>query len=108
MITAAGAVPVRVPRVNDKRTVEATGERSRFSSAILPAWARKIPKIAEVLPLLYLDGLSSSDFAPALKQFLGSDPGLSASVITRFTMQWQDEQRASNSRSLVECDYVYM
>ncbi len=57
--TAAGAVPVRAPRVNDKRTDEVTGERRRFSSAILPAWARKSPQVAEVLPLLYLHGLSS-------------------------------------------------
>src|SRR5690606_12130784 len=69
VITAAGAVPVRQPRVNDKRTDEATGERARFASAILPAWARKSPQLAEVLPLLYLHGLSSSDFAPALTQF---------------------------------------
>jgi putative transposase len=59
--TAAGAVPVRAPRVNDKRIDEMTGERKRFSSSILPAWARKSPRVAEVLPLLYLHGLSSSD-----------------------------------------------
>src|SRR5665647_1617078 len=70
--TAAGAVPVRAPRVNDKRIDEETGERKRFSSAILPAWARKSPGVAEVLPLLYLHGLSSGDFVPALEQFLGS------------------------------------
>ena len=57
--TAAGAVPVRQPRVNDKRIDEVTGERRRFSSAILPAWSRKSPRVAEVLPLLYLHGLSS-------------------------------------------------
>src|SRR5512143_2189203 len=56
--TAAGAVAVRAPRVNDKRTDEATGERVRFSSAILPAWARKSPQVLDVLPLLYLHGLS--------------------------------------------------
>jgi len=106
--TAAGAVRVRAPRVNDKRIDEVSGERCRFSSAILPAWARKSPKIAEVLPLLYLHGLSSSDFTPALEQFLGSGAGLSASVITRLTTQWQDEQRAFNARSLADCDYVYM
>ena len=50
------------PRVNDKRTDPVTGERQRFSSAILPAWARKTPKITEVLPQLYLHGLSSPDF----------------------------------------------
>jgi hypothetical protein len=52
-------------------------------SAILPAWARKTPKITEVLPLLYLHGLSSGDFVPALGQFLGSTAGLSAPVITK-------------------------
>src|SRR5262249_37180028 len=71
------------PRVTDKRTDPVTGERQRFSSAILPAWARKTPKITEVLPLLYLHGLSSGDFVPALGQFLGSAAGLSAAVITQ-------------------------
>ena len=106
--TAAGAVTVQAPRINDKRIDEVTGERTRFCSAILPAWARKSPKIAEVLPLLHLHGLSSSDFTPALEQFLGSGAGLSASVITRLTVQWQDEQRAFNTRPLVDCDYVYL
>lgn len=106
--TSAGAVPVRQPRVNDKRTDEVTGKRKRFASAILPAWARKSPKVAEVLPLLYLHGLSSGDFAPALEQFLGSGAGLSASTITRLTTQWQDEAVAFNKRSLAATDYVYV
>jgi putative transposase len=54
VVTAAGAVPVRAPRVNDRRIDAETGERRRFSSAILPAWARKSPQVAEVQPLLYL------------------------------------------------------
>ena len=86
------------PRVNDKRVDESTGERLRFSSAILPAWSRKSRWLAEVLPLLYLHGLSTGDFVPALQQFLGSDAGLSASVITRLTSQWQDEAAAFNTR----------
>jgi transposase-like protein len=106
--TAAGAVPVRAPRVNDKRIDEETGKRRRFASAILPAWARKSPRVAEVLPLLYLHGLSSSDFGPALEQFLGTDAGLSAATITRLTTQWQDEAAAFNTRSLAGTDYVYM
>ncbi len=57
-------------RVNDKRLDETTGERMRFSSAILPAWVRKSSHESEVLPLLYLHGLSTSDVAPALKRFL--------------------------------------
>jgi transposase-like protein len=105
--TAAGAVPVRQPRVNDKRVDEETGERMRFSSAILPAWARKSPQVAEVLPLLYLHGLSSGDFVPALEQFLGSSAGLSAKTITRLTEQWQGEAAAFNKRSLADTDYVY-
>ena len=106
--TAAGAVPVKAPRVNDQRVDEATGERARFSSKILPAWARKSPQVAEVLPLLYLHGLSSSDFGPALTQFLGSGAGLSAATITRLTSQWQDEAAAFGKRSLAGTDYVYM
>ena len=105
--TAAGAVPVLQPRVNDKRTDAETGERCRFSSAILPAWARKSPQVAEVLPLLYLHGLSSGDFVPALEQFLGSAAGLSAKTITRLTEQWQGEAAAFNKRSLADTDYVY-
>jgi putative transposase len=57
------------------RVDEVTGERSRFSSVILPPWARKSPGVTEVLPLLYLHGLSSQDFAPALEGFLGSSAG---------------------------------
>ena len=69
VLTSAGSVEVTAPRVNDKRTEPATGERRRFSSAILPPWARKTPKVTEVLPLL------------------GSAAGLSAPVITRLTEQ---------------------
>ena len=74
--TAAGAVEVRAPRVDDRRVDEATGERARFRSSILPPWCRKSPKVTEVLPLLYLHGLSSKDFVPALEGFFGSGAGL--------------------------------
>ena len=63
------------PRVNDKRTDPATGERMRFSSAILPPWARKTPQVTEVLPLLYLHGLSSGDFVLALASVPGHQRG---------------------------------
>ncbi|MEV6863755.1 IS256 family transposase, partial [Streptosporangium subroseum] len=108
VLTAAGAIDVVAPRVNDKRTDAVTGERQRFSSAILPPWARKSPQITEVLPLLYLHGLSSGDFVPALGQFLGSSAGLSAPVITRLTEQWKAEQRAFAARDLSGADYVYL
>ena len=108
VLTSAGAVEVTAPRVNDKRTDPVTGERKRFSSAILPPWCRKTPKITEVLPLLYLHGLSTGDFVPALGQFLGSSAGLSAPVITKLTEQWQAEQRTFAARDLSGVDYVYL
>src|SRR3974390_1792347 len=108
VLTSAGAIEVTVPRVNDKRTDPATGERKRFSSAILPPWARKTPKITEVLPLLYLHRLSSGDFVPALCPLPGSAAGLSAPVITRLTETWKAEQRACAQRDLSQVDYVYL
>ncbi|WP_460688116.1 IS256 family transposase, partial [Mycobacterium bourgelatii] len=108
VLTAAGAVTVTAPRVNDKRIDVDSGQRQRFSSAILPAWARKSPQMSEVLPLLYLHGLSSGDFVPALEQFLGSGAGLSATTITRLTGQWQDEAKAFGQRDLSGTDYVYL
>jgi transposase-like protein len=108
VVTAAGAVAVRAPRVNDTRVDPESGRRQRFASAILPAWARKSPQITEVLPLLYLHGLSSGDFGAALEQFLGTGAGLSASTITRLTAQWQDEAHAFGQRDLSGTDYVYL
>ena len=108
VLTAAGAVAVKAPRVNDRRLDPDTGDRQRFSSAILPAWARKSPQMSEVLPLLYLHGLSTSDFGPALQQFLGSGAGLSATTITRLTSQWQEEARTFAARDLSGTDYVYL
>ncbi len=106
--TAAGTVEVKAPRVNDKRVDEATGERKRFSSAILPPWCRKSPKISEVLPLLYLHGLSTGDFVAALEQFLGSSAGLSPATVTRLTQQWQADHTAFGERDLPGADYVYV
>jgi putative transposase len=106
--TVAGAVEMTAPRVNDRRVDVDTGERMRFKSSLVPPWCRKSPKVSEVLPLLYLHGLSSGDFAPALTEFFGSAAGLSPSVITRLTAQWQDEQRAFMGRDLSDRDFVYV
>ena len=108
VLTAAGAVTVAAPRVNDRRVDPDSGERQRFASAILPAWARKSPQMTEVLPLLYLHGLSTGDFGPALEQFLGTGAGLSAASITRLTAQWQDEAKAFGDRDLSGTDFVYL
>ena len=106
--TCAGVIEVHATRVNDRRVDPDTGERQRFSSAILPPWARKTPQIEHVLPLLYLHGLSSGDFVPALTQFLGSAQGLSASTITKLTQTWKAEARAFAERDLSTVDYVYL
>ncbi|OAR27645.1 transposase [Streptomyces sp. ERV7] len=104
--TAAGPIPVKAPRVNDKRVDTETGERRRFSSRILAPWCRKSPKISEVLPLLSLHGLSCGDFVPAMEQFLGSSAGLSPATVTRLTKQWQDDHAAFQDRALSGSDYV--
>jgi transposase-like protein len=106
LATGAGQVEVVRPRVDDRRVDPTTGERHQFHSQLLPRWARRSPKVAEVLPLLYLHGLSSSDFVPALEELFGSRAGLSASVVTRLTTQWQAEREAFAQRDLSEVDYV--
>jgi transposase-like protein len=106
--TVAGAVEIEAPRVNDRRVDEETGNKAQFRSVIIPPWCRRSPKVTEVLPLLYLHGLSTGDFAPALEGFFGSAAGLSASVITRLTTAWQDEHRAFMARNLADRDYVYL
>jgi putative transposase len=104
----SGTVPVRAPRVNDKR-VDEKGERKRFGSRILPKYARRSPKVTEVLPILYLHGLSTGDFAPALRDLLGEDAsGLSASSIQRLTECWQAEHAAFRVRELRFHRYAYL
>lgn len=104
----SGTVPVRAPRVNDKRVDEQTGQRKRFSSKILPAYARRSPKVTDVLPVLYLRGLSTGDFRPALAQLLGEDAaGLSPSTISRLCGQWEAEHEAFRHRELRFHQYAY-
>ena len=98
--TGAGRIDIRAPRVDDGRRDPETGDRMRFKSQLVPPWCRTSPKVTEVLPLMYLAGMSSGDFVPALEGFFGSSAGLSASVITRLTTQWQDEHRHFSNRSL--------
>jgi transposase-like protein len=106
--TAAGAIPVRAPRVDDRRVDPETGERARFRSVILPPWCRRSPKVGEVLPLLYLHGLSTGDFVPALEAFFGSAAGLSAAAVGRLLGGWQADYQAFCGRDLADRDYVYV
>jgi transposase-like protein len=108
VLTAAGAVTVQAPRVDDRRVDPVTGERARFRSVILPPWCRKSPKVAEVLPLLYLHGLSTGDFVPALEAFFGSAAGLSAPTVGRLLAGWQADYQTFCGRDLSDRDYVYV
>jgi putative transposase len=107
VLLGAGAVEVKAPRVNDKR-VEENGERRRFKSVIVPPYMRRSPKVGEVLPLLYLHGLSSGDFVPALEEFFGTEAGFSASTVTRLTERWRSERESFMKRDLSRRDYVYV
>ncbi len=108
VLCGAGSIAVRAPRVNDRRMEETTDERRRFKSAILPPYMRRSPKVTELLPLLYLHGLSTGDFAPALEEFFGTGAGMSPASITRLTEQWREEREAFKRRDLSEVDYVYV
>ena len=104
----SGTIEVRAPRVDDRR-VDESGERQRFRSRILPPYMRRSPKVAEVLPILYLRGLSTGDFREALPVLLGEDAaGLSPTTITRLTAEWEQDYSAFRQRDLSDRDYVYV
>lgn len=104
--TPLGEVPVRQPRVRDRRPGET---RETFCSAILPPYLRKTKSLEDLLPWLYLKGISTGDFSEALAALLGPDaPGLSASTITRLKSVWEQEFAAWQRRSLADRHYVYL
>jgi len=105
--TGIGPVKVHQPRVNDRRTDE-DGRRMRFTSAILPKYLRKTRSIEELIPWLYLKGISTGDFSEALVALLGPEaPGLSASTVVRLKEVWQVEYETWSKRSLADKRYVY-
>jgi putative transposase len=104
--TPLGDVPVRQPRVRDQRPVET---RETFRSAILPPYLRKTKSLEDLLPWLYLKGISTGDFSEALAALLGPDaPGVSPSTITRLKSVWEQEFAAWSQRSLADRRYVYL
>jgi putative transposase len=99
----AGTIEVKAPRVNDRRAGR------RFSSRILPPYMRRSPKVAEVLPVLYLRGLSTGDFQEALKGLLGENAaGLSPANITRLIGVWEGDYDTFRKRDLSGVDYLYV
>lgn len=100
--TGLGGISVRQPKVNDRR-VDGRGERIRFSSAILPKYLRRTKNIEELIPWLYLKGVSTGDFSEALAALLGKDaPGLSASTVTRLKEVWTAEYETWRSQVINE------
>jgi putative transposase len=104
-----GIGPVDVSRVKIRdRGAASTGERIRFTSAILPLWARRTRSLDSLLPVLYLRGISTGDFQEALSALLGADaPNLSPAVISRLTAEWKDEYTRWQKRDLSAHHYVY-
>ena len=106
IITGVGPLEVQQPRVRDRRS---SAEREPFRSQILPPYLRKTKSIEELLPWLYLKGISTGDFQEALQSLVGVEcPGLSASTITQLVQQWQAEYQAWSRRSLADQPYVYI
>jgi putative transposase len=105
--TGTGTMEVEAPRVADRRVID--GQPQKFTSRILPPYVRRSPKVAEVLPLLYLHGLSTGDFRAALGALLGEDAaGLSPTGIARLVKVWEAEYSTFRTRDLSERDYVYV
>lgn len=109
VMTGIGPVPVKQPRVRDRGVPADDPGRIRFSPAILPPYMRRSKSIETLLPILYLKGISTGDFAEALAALLGKDAsGLSASAIGRLKDGWLDEHAAWQKRDLSARRYVYV
>jgi len=107
--TGIGALAVRRPKVRDRAEGVPAEKRIRFSSGILPRWARRSKSLDALLPVLYLRGISTGDFQEALSALLGTDaPNLSPNVISRLTGEWQKEYDRWQRRDLSARRYVYI
>ena len=107
--TGIGALEVRRPKVRDRAADVASGEKVRFTSHILPKWARRSRSLDALLPVLYLRGISTGDFQEALSAILGTEaPNLSPGVISRLTAEWETEYERWQHRDLSARRYVYI
>ena len=104
--TGLGEIEVRQPRVHDRRP---PGQREKFTPAVLPPYLRRTKSLEELIPWLYLKGISTGDFSEALQAILGPDaPNLSATTVTRLKAIWEEDHRAWSKRSLAGKRYVYV
>jgi len=108
VVTPVGQIKVRAPRVNDRR-VDENGQRFRFTSQILPPYLRRAKSVEQLIPWLYLKGISTGDFSEALEALLGPDaPGLSATTVVRLKEVWRGEYEAWSKRDLSAQRFVYL
>jgi transposase-like protein len=107
LVTGIGPLSFRQPRVDDRKLDELGEER--FSSQILPKYLRRVPSVDNLIPVLYLKGISTGDFSEALEAILGPGaPGLSATNIVRMKAKWEEEYKSWIRRELSGKEYVYM
>src|SRR5580692_4459070 len=103
VLTAAGPIAVKVPKVRDR-----SGSGVKFNSSIVPPYVRKSPRVSAALPWLYLKGISTGDMSEALQALLGDEAqGMSAPVVSRLKAQWAEEKKAWDKRDLSAETYVY-
>jgi putative transposase len=107
LVTGIGPLKIRQPRLDDR--VLSEGGEDRFSSGILPRYARRVPSVDNLIPILYLKGVSTGDMSEALASILGADAaGLSATNVVRLKAQWEQDYKEWCQRDLNGKQYVYM
>jgi len=107
--TGIGGIPVRIPRIRDRGCGQESEEIIRFRSSLVPPYLRRSKSVKELLPLLYLKGISTGDFRDALSALLGADaPGLSAKTISRLKQQWVQDYEQWRKRDLSKKRYLYV
>jgi len=108
LLTGIGSVKVKQPRIDDRKLRKKNEGTEGFSSSILPKYLRKIPSIDNLIPALYLKGISTNDFPQALSAILGKEAdGLSATTVVRLKRQWEEQYREWAKRDLSDKEYVY-
>ena len=108
IVSGVGQLKIQAPRVDDRR-VDEQGRRFRFTSEILPPYLRRTKSVEELIPWLYLKGISTGDFSEALEALLGPDaPGLSATTVVRLKEVWRDEYQVWSKRDLSGQRFVYL